>query len=550
MSHPSTWTPSNLPTASQKVEATPVPHPLHAPVVVIASAEPIVPAGTLLPSPPECRRGWLWPLATFLLGCGAMLASHLVFRASLPVATAATVCVTRAPLEVCLLEEGCLESADVVEVRNPLSVPQVRVAALLPFGSQVKAGEVVARLDAAAVQSAITAQEARLATAKSRLHDAQEGLETLRGKADGDLASAQLQVDLAQADLDRYQSDEKQVELAERRSAVAQAERELHDAEEKLSHYRTFHKRGFITADQFKAKEAELNRLRFNLSQSQARLAIFEKHQVPRQERQLRARVDEAKRELARVRKANCSLLQKQEQEIAAAKASIASEEKLLATLTAQLGQLDLKAPRDGVVSAPVTADPAKARPATGTMLEPGQVVFSLPNLTKLRVKVRLAEADVVQLKPGQPARVQLDPASSSFVFGEVERIDFLAEQTLVKAAASAKDFIASIALLNPPAGPKLGQKTRIEIPVGQKDDALLVPVPAVAELEGRHFAWVVGQEGLEQREVRLGATDGRHLEVRDGLAEGESVVLNPRTGRGESKEDWRQPILGRWSGR
>lgn len=55
------------------------------------------------------------------------------------------------------------------------------------------------------------------------------------------------------------------------------ADHDLKDSEEKLNYYRTFHKRGFISSEQLKAKEAEVEKARFSLAQSQSRLKIYER---------------------------------------------------------------------------------------------------------------------------------------------------------------------------------------------------------------------------------------------------------------------------------
>jgi membrane fusion protein (multidrug efflux system) len=54
----------------------------------------------------------------------------------------------------------------------------------------------------------------------------------------------------------------------------------------------------------------------------------------------------------------------------------------------------------------------------------------------------------------------------------------------------------------------------------------LVVPVTAVQGAVGNGTVWVVADGGEpEERPVVLGLTDGEQIEVRDGLAEGESVL-------------------------
>ena len=54
------------------------------------------------------------------------------------------------------------------------------------------------------------------------------------------------------------------------------------------------------------------------------------------------------------------------------------------------------------------------------------------------------------------------------------------------------------------------------------------MPTVAIAHEDGREFCYVVHDEGLERREVKLGEGTRDLLEISEGLHEGEQVVLNP----------------------
>jgi multidrug efflux pump subunit AcrA (membrane-fusion protein) len=71
------------------------------------------------------------------------------------------------------------------------------------------------------------------------------------------------------------------------------------------------------------------------------------------------------------------------------------------------------------------------------------------------------------------------------------------------------------------------GMAATVVVEAGLARDVLVVPVTAVQGSVQQGNVWVVGPDGEPaQRPVTLGLTDGEQVEVRDGLAEGDEVLL------------------------
>jgi HlyD family secretion protein len=67
-----------------------------------------------------------------------------------------------------------------------------------------------------------------------------------------------------------------------------------------------------------------------------------------------------------------------------------------------------------------------------------------------------------------------------------------------------------------------------VVISLPRRESVLSVPTEAVTSEEGHDVCFVVHQDGLERREVRLGQVTRELAEVTGGLHEGELVALNP----------------------
>jgi multidrug efflux pump subunit AcrA (membrane-fusion protein) len=71
------------------------------------------------------------------------------------------------------------------------------------------------------------------------------------------------------------------------------------------------------------------------------------------------------------------------------------------------------------------------------------------------------------------------------------------------------------------------GMAATVVVEAGLAEDVLVVPVTAVQGSVQQGNVWVVGPDGEPaRRPVTLGLTDGEQVEVREGLAEGDEVLL------------------------
>jgi HlyD family secretion protein len=86
-------------------------------------------------------------------------------------------------------------------------------------------------------------------------------------------------------------------------------------------------------------------------------------------------------------------------------------------------------------------------------------------------------------------------------------------------------DDIEKLATLKP------GMTAEVEIMVDRLESVLQAPIQSCVERGGRYFAWVQDDDSdLTRHEIQLGKSNDVAAEIVAGLAEGEKVVLNPRS--------------------
>jgi hypothetical protein len=91
------------------------------------------------------------------------------------------------------------------------------------------------------------------------------------------------------------------------------------------------------------------------------------------------------------------------------------------------------------------------------------------------------------------------------------------------------KNYDARVFVTEIPAGVQLkpGMTAEVEINVGRYEDVIAVPVGAVTEHFGQSYAYAVKESDVERRRVTIGRATHSHLEITEGLSEGDVVALD-----------------------
>jgi multidrug efflux pump subunit AcrA (membrane-fusion protein) len=189
------------------------------------------------------------------------------------------------------------------------------------------------------------------------------------------------------------------------------------------------------------------------------------------------------------------------------------------AKLTLTRAQADL----DGtVITAPIDARVLSVAGTVGTAESPGSTAFlTLVSTQDTQVQAQFSEADVAGLKVGQPATISLASRSGALT-GKVSQI-----YPAATVSGQLVRYPVMIAFDRPPADVLYGQSADVVVTTGSESDVLYVSSSAVT-LESGDRATVTVRTGArdERRTVHTGLRGDQYTEIRDGLAEGEQVVL------------------------
>jgi membrane fusion protein, multidrug efflux system len=168
-----------------------------------------------------------------------------------------------------------------------------------------------------------------------------------------------------------------------------------------------------------------------------------------------------------------------------------------------------------------------------GQRLKPNDNLFNLGAFSPLFADVHLSEKDTRAVRAGQPATVRLGSDDAAAVQGRVERIS----PTVDQASGTVKVTVA----MEPQPGFRPGAFVRVEIRTDTKADAIVIPKRALIEEDGQNYVYIANKDTAKRTKVALGYQREGMVEVREGVAAGQSVVV---AGQGALKEGGKIKVL------
>lgn len=156
-----------------------------------------------------------------------------------------------------------------------------------------------------------------------------------------------------------------------------------------------------------------------------------------------------------------------------------------------------------------------------GQTIDPSVVMFAMSD--RLIALAQVDESDIGRLKVGMPARITLDAYPDRHVMGKV--FDILYEGKNIQ---NVIQYGVKIRVEKVPDWFRSQMTANVNFIVRRKESALILPLNAVRE-GGEAKAVLVpsGEEGkTERREIKTGIQTDQSVEVLEGLAEGDTVVV------------------------
>ncbi|MCW2308600.1 efflux RND transporter periplasmic adaptor subunit [Rhodobium gokarnense] len=235
------------------------------------------------------------------------------------------------------------------------------------------------------------------------------------------------------------------------------------------------------------------------------------------------------------------------EAQIDALAAQVVEAQVAVETARANLGYTRITAPMGGTVLAIVNQEGQTVNAA-----QSAPTIVVLGQLDTMKVEAEISEADIVNVKPGQPVYFtivgDLDTRYEAVLESIEPAPDSIVNDAAISSSSSSSSSTSTEAIYyngifhvpNPDGHLRTYMTAEVHIVLGAARDVLTIPAVAIGARapDGSRTVDVLEADGaIVSRKVEIGLNDKSVAEVRSGLEEGTRVVTGTRSGESATRE-------------
>jgi HlyD family secretion protein len=395
-----------------------------------------------------------------------------------------------------IVDRGNVESTNNIEIRCEVrakNAPGTTILEIVPEGTMVKKGDVLVKLDSSGLETERTAQKVIANAGEAALVQAKRAFDTATSTKDEYLHG-------------QYEQLKKTTE-----NEIYMATDELGKAEQFALFSKRLAAKGYITAQQLVADQFAVKKAQKTKEIAEIKLDVLEKYTKGKMLVQYESDIQTNKSKMES-QTATCKL-----------------DQENLALIDKQIANCIIRAPSDGqVVYANVTGWMGNKEEviAAGSMARERQVLIRLPDPNQMQVVARINEAKVAMIVKGMSATVRLDAFPDAELRGTVTRVDeFPIPSSFM--GSSVKEYETVVRINEALPGLRPGLTAEVRIRAEQLANVIRAPVQSIFEHGDKFYGIVRKDDKLVAREVTLGSTNDKVVVIRDGLSDGDQVVLN-----------------------
>lgn len=432
--------------------------------------------------------------------------------------------------DVTTVGTGLLEAKDQKEFRNPLE-SETTIMELVKEGTQVKVGDLLARVNTEEIQKRLDQELLLLESSKAEFISAEQGYEIQINENESAVRKATLAVELAELDLKKFLEGEVRSKRQTLSQGIDEWRSEVKRLKEKVDQNSRLLEKGFLSKDEHQRNQLELHKAETALSKAELDSHVFESFELPREQRSKESALQEAKAELDRTKRKNESQIASKLADRENKRKQVSLREDAVNKLKKDIDSATIRATSDGLVVYGTSLLPpwhfsGNGPMAAGRKMYPNELILALPDTSSMRASVRVSESIAAKVQAGQSVALKVDALPGVAVSGTVESIGVLAERSNWE-DPNLREYTVKI-VLQPPYDSRLKPSMRCEaqIRLDRAENALCVPIQAIFA-EGP-VRYVLKSEGGKVRRVavKLGQRSERLAAVASGLSAGDRVLV------------------------
>jgi HlyD family secretion protein len=462
--------------------------------------------------------------------------------------------VVKEPLKVTIVARGTLESAKNSDISCTVRSGQkgstiaTTIKWLTDEGTSVKKGDKIMELDSSGFTETLKDKNKDVDNAYAAKIKADQDVLIQESQNETDIEAAKNALVLADINLEKYKDGDYQQQVKQLEGQIKTAESDLEDWKDRSAWSARMVKKGLMSKVTADADASHREASQITLDNYKEQLRVLNQYTKKASEQDLKAKLEEARRSLDRVKLQAVAKLEQAKANRKTCQSVYDLELARKQDIENEIAKCTILAPQDGLVvyyipeQAGRGAGTQQSIVAQGEPVREGQKMMQIPDLSHMIVTARVPEAFVAHLHGSAPhdhtnrqeATIRVDSFSKSGLHGYVQTVDTM---------ASAADFFASdvkvyktrIAIKDSLPGLKPGMSAEVTIFAEESPEPVkVVPVQAVLGtiamgVHRKVFVVDANSQAVE-REIEVGMSNERVVEVRSGLEEGDLVALAPQT--------------------
>ncbi|KPK40880.1 MAG: hypothetical protein AMJ65_10310, partial [Phycisphaerae bacterium SG8_4] len=507
------------------------------------------------------RRHWLIVLVMAIAATAFVLAGWMRKPAADDLGAArATFTARRDELIITVIETGNIKAQQSTDIMCDVGGRGMEIESIVPEGTvitqeDVDNGRILCQLNSSELEDYYSREKTELSQDQASYLQAQEAHLIQLKQNESDIAAAQLAVEFGKLDLQNHLGKSAAEKLAaqvehdpnatiemsvlleflgepnslggEALQTLKQYENDILLADGQFQKYtdvlagtQKLYDANYASALDLKSAELDVDRFRVQKESADEALNLFKLYGLPKQTKQLLSDYSEAKRELVRTYARTRSELAQAEVRLESTKAAYDLQTERVEKLRREIAACTIRAPSPGIVIYGTSADWEQRREdpiEVGDQVRRGQKIFSIPNSNLMGVQLRVHEAWVNMVKPGQQAKVTVEAHPDTPFQGKVTSVAPLPDPQRGWLDSGSKVYTTQVTIDGSHDIIKPGMSAKVEILADHLHDVVIVPVQVVANRGGRKVCYIENGGTPEEREVRTGAFNDIFVEIVSG---------------------------------
>jgi len=429
---------------------------------------------------------------------------------------------------------GQLEAAREVELSSKVTGKLAYVT--VQDGSPVRAGQVIAQVDATDLYEQVRQAEAAVAAAQAAKKQAEMNLKIIIEQTSATIAEAESRLKAAKARLEMLRKGAREQEKRQAQERVKGAKAKLDKAKADVERARKLYRQDAISKSELDAGESA-----YESAQAEYRTALEAYDLILEGTRteeiqQAEEAVRQAEEQL-RSAKANADQRIVYRQNVSQSQAKLEEAKAMLRLAKARYEDATITSPIDGYVS----GKPAQS----GTVVAPGVRIATIVSIQGAYFEGQIPETEIPKVRTGQNVIVRVDALPDEKFSGIIEAIR-------PDADSLGRAFRARIVISHPDSRLRPGMFARAKLVLHTIPDAVTIPMDAVLVKAGKTYVFVVREGKAKRVEVTLGARKDNWVQVTN-LSPSEKVIMEGKAQLAEGtqiriengKSDTSQKVVG-----